>query len=198
MNIVRAIVVAITCCLLLMGITQSKGPAIELKNNYIEGTIKGNLNVLADCTVYLDSDIYKKPNKNGKFIFTDVKEGTYNMFVNHPYIEFSKYQVNVKKSVTKNNDKVYVVQAYEQISPFETSNLMVTNIVFEAEKVYDFLMPQRNFYLFNLFKSPIFLIFLFFLILMSVLPQMQKISESGSEESIGPATYKSSFVESLK
>ncbi|ANQ10054.1 Uncharacterized protein PCOAH_00038270 [Plasmodium coatneyi] len=198
MNIVRAIVVAITSCLLLMGITESKGPAIELKNNYVEGTIKANVNVLADCTVYLDSDIYKKPNKNGKFIFTNVKEGTYNMFVNHPYIEFNKYQVNVKKSVTKNNDKVYVVQAYEQISPFENSNLMVTNIVFEAKNVYDFLMPKKNFYLFNLFKSPIFLIFLFFLILMSVLPQMQKMSESASEETIEPPAYKSNFVEALK
>ncbi|KJP90045.1 hypothetical protein AK88_00214 [Plasmodium fragile] len=198
MNIVRDIVTFISSCLLLMGISESKVSAIELKNNYVEGSIHATPNVLADCTVYLDSDIYKKPNRNGKFIFTNVKEGTYNMFVNHPYLEFNRYQVNVKRSVTQNNDKVYVVQAYEQISPFEKSNLMVTNIVFESKNVYDFLMPKKNFYLFNMFKSPIFLIFLFFLILMSVLPQMQKMSESASEESIGPAIYKSTFVEALK
>ncbi|GAW83313.1 conserved protein, unknown function [Plasmodium gonderi] len=198
MNILSIIVFMIVGCLHLMGSYECKEHSIELKNNYIEGTIKGNLNVLADCTIYLDSDIYKKPKINGQFIFTNVKEGTYNMFVNHPYLEFNKYQVNVKKSVTKNNDKVYIVQAYEQISPFEKSNLMVTNIVFEAKKVYEFLVPKKNFHIYNLFKSPIFLIFFFFLILLSVLPQMQKISDSANEETHGPATYKSNFVESIK
>ncbi|SBS88018.1 conserved Plasmodium protein, unknown function [Plasmodium ovale] len=171
---------------------------VELKNNYIEGIVKANLNVLAECTIYLNSDTYTKPKSNGQFIFTNVNEGVYNMYVNHPYIEFTKFQVEVKRSVTQNNHKIYIVQAYELISPFEKSNLMVTNIIFEVKKVYDFLIPKKNFYLFNLFKSPIFLIFLFFLILLSVVPQVQKMSDASSDENLSHVTYKSAFLEALK
>ncbi|SCP03218.1 conserved protein, unknown function [Plasmodium malariae] len=170
---------------------------IELHNNYVEGTVKANLNILSECTVYLDSETYMKPKSNGQFLFANVKEGMYNMFVNHPYIEFTRFQVEVKKNITKNNDKIYTVQAYELLSPFEKSNLMVTNIVFEVRRVYDFLVPKKNFYMYNLFKSPIFLIFFFFLILLSVLPQMQKMSEAENEET-NQVTYKSNFLDSTK
>ncbi|SCM13376.1 conserved protein, unknown function [Plasmodium chabaudi adami] len=179
-------------------ISECKSDSIELNNNYVEGIIKAKLDILAESTVYLDSDTFVKPRTDGYFIFNNVKEGVYDIFVNHPYIEFNKFQVEVKKSVTKNNDKIYIVRAYEYLSPFEKSNLMVTQIVFKVNNVFEFLVPKKTFYLFNLLKSPIFLLFLFSLILLSVLPKMQQIQEEVNEESMNAATYKSPFIESVK
>ncbi|CDU20461.1 ER membrane protein complex subunit 7, putative [Plasmodium yoelii] len=179
-------------------ISECKSDFIELNNNYVEGIVKAKLDILAESTVYLDSDTFVKPRADGYFIFTNVKEGIYDIFVNHPYIEFNKFQVEVKKSITKNNDKIYIVRAYEYISPFEKNNLMVTQIVFEVNSIFEFLVPKKTFYLFNILKSPIFLIFLFSLILLSVLPKMQKLQEEVNEESTNTVTYKSGFIESVK
>ncbi|CRH02354.1 conserved Plasmodium protein, unknown function [Plasmodium relictum] len=183
---------------LYLKVSKCEEEYIDLKNNYIEGIVKANSDILLNCTVYLDSETYTKPKSNGKFVFTNVNEGAYTLFINHPYLEFNKFHVEVKHKMTKNNHKIYIVQAYELILPFEKNNLMVNNIVFEIKNFYEFLMPQKTFSLFKLLKSPLFLTFLFFLILLCLLPQMQKISESANEESFSQITYKSNFLESVK
>ncbi|SPJ11827.1 conserved protein, unknown function [Plasmodium sp. DRC-Itaito] len=183
----------------MIRITRCDKDIIELKNNYIEGIVKGDAELLSNCTIYLDSDTYVSPKSDGKFLFKNVKEGEYTMYVNHPYLEFNKYYVEVKKQITPNNGTLYLVQAYELNLPFEKSNLIVNNIVFKAKRIYDFLIPKKKFNITYLFKSPLFLIFLFFLILLSVLPKMQKISEAENEENgTEQISYKSDFLESIK
>ncbi|CRG97494.1 conserved Plasmodium protein, unknown function [Plasmodium gallinaceum] len=188
----------ITFICLNLKLSKCKEEYIDLKNNYIEGIIKANSDILLNCTVYLDSENYTKPKNNGKFVFTNVNEGVYNLFVSHPYLEFNRFHVEVKQKMTKNNYKMYIVQAYELLLPFEKNNLMSSNIIFEVKNFYEFLIPKKNFSIFKLLKSPLFLTFLFFLILLCLLPQMQKISESANEENYSQVTYKSDFLESVK
>lgn len=171
---------------------------IELKNNYVEGIVIADKKVLLECTIHLGSQYYTKPLSNGKFLFPYVKEGVYHLFVNHPYYEFNRYQVEVKKKITKNNYKTYVIHIYDFRLPFERSNLITANVIFDKKFIYEFLHPEKTFNVFKLFRSPLFLILLFFLFMFFALPHMQKMSESAREETITESSYKSNFLEAIK
>ncbi|VWU48602.1 conserved protein, unknown function [Hepatocystis sp. ex Piliocolobus tephrosceles] len=194
-----SLVVIIFVYLYIAVVPRCKSNFIDLKNNYVEGLVLGDTEILANCTIFLDSETYTRPQIDGKFFFKNVKEGIYMLYVNHPYMEFNMFHVEVKKRITQNNDKIYLVQAYELLSPLEKTNLSVSKIVFISKGIYKFLTPQKSFQLINFLKSPIFLIFIFFLILLCILPKIQTMSEAVSnEESVNMVTYQSEFLNSIK